>query len=214
MVKEPRPGRVKTRLSPPCSPDQAAAIAAAAIADTLAAVQASGADRCLVALDGEPGDWLPRGCQVVAQVEGTLNERLAAAWSHTHGRTVQIAMDTPHISAGLLTTTFERVRPGWANLGLAEDGGWWLLGLPRSDARAFDGVPMSTTDTGRAQRRHLRRLGYRIDAAPALRDLDHFSDAVAIATAHPELRTAAAVRAVEADLERTPDARPLVTVQP
>ena len=35
MAKAPVPGRVKTRLCPPCTPDEAAAIAAAAIADTL-----------------------------------------------------------------------------------------------------------------------------------------------------------------------------------
>ena len=38
MAKAPVPGRVKTRLCPPLTPDEAAEIAAAALADTLAAV--------------------------------------------------------------------------------------------------------------------------------------------------------------------------------
>ena len=37
IAKAPVPGRVKTRLTPPCTPDQAARLAAAAIQDTLAA---------------------------------------------------------------------------------------------------------------------------------------------------------------------------------
>src|SRR5258708_31010745 len=35
IAKSPRPGRVKTRLCPPMSPGEAAAIAEAALADTL-----------------------------------------------------------------------------------------------------------------------------------------------------------------------------------
>jgi len=65
LAKEPRPGRVKTRLCPPCSPEEAATVAAAALADTLEAVAASGADRHILALDGRPGPWLPPGFEVV-----------------------------------------------------------------------------------------------------------------------------------------------------
>jgi len=52
MAKAPVPGRVKTRLCPPCTPEEAAALAEAALADTLAAVAACGAARCIVALEG------------------------------------------------------------------------------------------------------------------------------------------------------------------
>ena len=41
IAKEPVPGRVKTRLVPPCTPRQAAALAEAALADTLHAVLAA-----------------------------------------------------------------------------------------------------------------------------------------------------------------------------
>ncbi|MBI5104514.1 MAG: glycosyltransferase, partial [Solirubrobacterales bacterium] len=36
IAKAPAPGRVKTRLCPPCTPEQAAALAEAALRDTLA----------------------------------------------------------------------------------------------------------------------------------------------------------------------------------
>jgi glycosyltransferase A (GT-A) superfamily protein (DUF2064 family) len=80
LAKTPVPGRVKTRLSPALSPGQAALVAAAALADTLAAVAASGVERRILALDGAPGDWIPSGFEVVAQCGDTFNERLAAAW--------------------------------------------------------------------------------------------------------------------------------------
>ena len=52
ITKAPVPGRSKTRLTPPCSPEQAAGIAAAAVADTLDAVRAAPVSRRVVALDG------------------------------------------------------------------------------------------------------------------------------------------------------------------
>src|SRR3954447_17694456 len=97
MAKSPVPGRVKTRLCPPCSPGEAAAVAEAALADTLDAVAACGADRKIVALDGEPGDWLPAGFELIRQCRGSLTDRLAHAWSATGGGGVQIGMDTPQV---------------------------------------------------------------------------------------------------------------------
>src|SRR5688572_7522921 len=44
LAKAPRPGQVKTRLCPPCTPDQAAAVALAALHDTLDAVDAAPAE--------------------------------------------------------------------------------------------------------------------------------------------------------------------------
>ena len=72
MVKAPVPGRVKTRLCPPLEPEQAAALALAALEDTLAAAAACAAGRRVVVLDGEPGAWLPAGFEVLPQVEGPL----------------------------------------------------------------------------------------------------------------------------------------------
>src|SRR6516165_4192357 len=61
IAKEPVPGRVKTRLTPPFTPAEAALLAEAALADTLAAVAASPVSRHVLALDGARGDWLPAG---------------------------------------------------------------------------------------------------------------------------------------------------------
>ena len=81
ITKAPVPGRSKTRLTPPCTPEQAAGIAAAAVGDTLDAVRATPVARRVVALDGEPGDLDLDGFDVVPQVEGDLGTRLAAAFA-------------------------------------------------------------------------------------------------------------------------------------
>ena len=61
IAKEPRPGRVKTRLCPPCTAADAARIAQAALHDTLDAVAGTPAAGRVVAFDGIPGPWFPAG---------------------------------------------------------------------------------------------------------------------------------------------------------
>lgn len=183
MAKEPRPGKVKTRLCPPCTPEQAAAIAEAALADTLDAARCCGADRVVVALDGRPGAWLPPGIEVIPQRGNGLAERLQAAWSELGGPGFQIGMDTPQLTGVDLDGALAAVvagGPDGAVLGPAEDGGWWGLGLHRPRTSMFDGVPMSTGITGAAQRRRLEELGLRVSQLAERRDLDTVDDLEAI----------------------------------
>lgn len=201
VAKEPVPGRVKTRLCPPLRPDEAAAVAAAALADTLDAAAACGADRRLLVLDGEPGAWLPGGFDVVPQVPGGLAERLAAAWSHVDGPAVQIGMDTPQVRPAYLDDALASVVGHDAALGPAHDGGWWGLALrtPRTDV--FTGVPMSTDRTSVEQKARLERLGLDVVELRELRDIDDVADLRAVAAIAPWSRTAALARELPA-LER------------
>lgn len=192
VAKAPVPGRVKTRLCPPLSPVEAAAVAEAALADTLEAVLRCGADRFLLALDGDPGSWLPPGFEVVDQRGDGLDQRLAAAWEDAGGPGVQVGMDTPQLRTADLDAALARLDDHDAALGLAEDGGWWAIALRRPDPVCFLGVPMSTARTGAAQRRRLLDLGLSVADLPTLRDIDEIDDLRAVATRHPHLRVSAA----------------------
>jgi len=191
MAKEPVPGRVKTRLVPPCTPRQAAALAEAALADTLHAVLAAPACRRVLVLDGKPGPWLPPGFDVVPQCGGGLDERLAAAFAVVSGPALLIGMDTPQLTPALLAVDWEAA-DAW--FGPAADGGFWGLGLRRPDAALVRGVPMSTADTGAAQRARLHAAGLRVAELPRLRDVDTAADAVAVARQAPLSRFAARAR--------------------
>lgn len=196
MAKAPVAGRVKTRLCPPCTPAEAAAIAEAALADTLDAVAACGAGRRIVALDGAPGPWLPPGFEVIPQVDGGLDRRLAAAWAMAGGAGVQIGMDTPQVTPALLDDALGSLSRTDAALGLAVDGGWWAIGLRRPDRRVFAGIPMSTAETGAAQRARLRQLGLTVSDLPALVDLDTAGDLAAVTASGAAIRTAAQARRI------------------
>jgi glycosyltransferase A (GT-A) superfamily protein (DUF2064 family) len=183
IAKEPRPGRVKTRLTPPFTPREAATLAEAALVDTLRAVAATPARRRVLVLDGAPGPWLPDGFDVVRQCAGTLDERLAAAFAGCDGPALLIGMDTPQVTPALLTVDFGDCD---AYFGPAEDGGFWALGLAEPDPELLRGVPMSTHTTGAVQRERLVGAGLRVRDLPCLRDVDTAADATAVAAAAPE----------------------------
>lgn len=198
MVKEPRPGQVKTRLCPPCTPVEAAELAAAAIADTLAAVAACGADRRVVALEGEPGPWLPEGFEVINQSDGSLGRRLDHAWGAVGGPGLQIGMDTPQVDAPLLDDALGLLADGApCVLGPATDGGWWAIGLQAPVPELFEPVPTSQDDTGPRQRARCQALGLDVTDLPALTDVDHARDAIALAQAAPDSRFGRAVIALD-----------------
>ncbi len=197
IAKAPIPGRSKTRLTPPLSAAQASAIAEASLADTLRTVAATDARRRILALEGEPGAWLPAGFEVVAQVEGGLDQRIEAAFAGADAPSILIGMDTPQLSRESLDrASAALIEPGVdAIIGGAEDGGYWLVGLRRPRDDAFRGVPMSTARTFAAQIERFAELGLCWTEIPGLRDVDTIEDAVAVAATRPESSFAAALAA-------------------
>lgn len=197
IAKQPLPGRVKTRLVPPCTYQQAAVLAEAALADTLQAVLRTPARRRVLVLEGQPGPWLPSGFDIVPQCPGPLDERLAGAFAAATGPALLIGMDTPQITPDLLTVDWQAAD---AVFGPAADGGFWALGLRVPDPSLVRGVPMSTASTGSIQRARLSAAGLRITDLPPLRDVDTAADAVAVARQAPLSRFAARARELAAIL--------------
>jgi uncharacterized protein len=214
ITKAPAPGRSKTRLTPPCTPEQAAAVAGAAVSDTLDAVRATPVTRRVVALDGFRGDLDLAGCAVVRQVTGDPGTRLAAAFADAMAGpdgdlpTLLIGMDTPQVTPELLAACLADLvaaGPGTAVLGGAPDGGWWALGLHSpGPAVALANVPMSRDDTADLTRAALREAGLVVRDLPVLTDIDHFDDALAVARhCPPGSRTARVVSEIAAGLADT-----------
>jgi glycosyltransferase A (GT-A) superfamily protein (DUF2064 family) len=197
IAKQPVPGRVKTRLVPPCTYEQAAALAEAALADTLHTVLTVPARRRVLVLDGKPGPWLPSGFDIVPQCGGPLDDRLAHAFAAAGGPALLIGMDTPQVSPGLLTVDWQTAD---AVFGPAADGGFWALGLRVPDPGLLRGVPMSTPHTGAVQRARLLAAGLRVADLPRLRDVDTAADAVSVACQAPQSRFAARARELAAVL--------------
>jgi uncharacterized protein len=198
LAKAPVPGRVKTRLCPPCTPGQAAEVAEAALRDTFAAAlgsvpHAPQSWRTIAVLDGEPGDWLPAGVEVIAQVGGGLGIRLDAAFREVlatnSARCVLIAMDTPHVTTEAISTALEKLSTHDCVIGPAEDGGYWLIGFNRYVPDAFENVTMSVDSTGSEQVTQLKALGLTVAIVAEMFDLDEASDVDRLAKQYPRLLT-------------------------
>lgn len=207
IAKAPVPGRVKTRLCPPFTLEQAAALAGAALEDTLAAAAATRARSRLLFLDGDPSTALLQaaragGFVLRRQPTGGLDERIAAAFDEAArldpGPALLIGMDTPQVRTSVLDEALIAMenreaagRPGCdAVLGPAEDGGFWALGLrepahPRTPGLLL-GVPMSRSDTGAHQLQRLEIAGLSVLHLPVLRDVDTAECADAVAGQCPD----------------------------
>jgi glycosyltransferase A (GT-A) superfamily protein (DUF2064 family) len=199
LAKECVPGRVKTRLTPPFEPEEAAALAAASLADTLETVGRVRADRYLLWFDGTAPTGT--GFEVGAQPAGGLDERIAAAFEAVDDRAVLVGMDTPQLDPAVLQAVLDDDgADAW--FGRATDGGFWALGLDPLPQRGdlVRGVPMSTAHTGAAQLLRLHAAGRTVRMLPELTDVDHVEDALVAAAAAPSSRFAALLASLTADV--------------
>lgn len=197
IAKECLPGRVKTRLSPPFSPAQAAGLAAASLDDTLATVAMLPVARRVLSFDGErpPSAASALGFEVMPQIGGGLDERLAHIFDVLEEPTLLVGMDTPQLAAGDLAAALASFAPATADgmdcwFGPAADGGFWALGMREPRGGLIRGVPMSRGDTGVRQRRRLAQAGLSVGILPTLTDVDTAAEAAHVAAVAPHSRFA------------------------
>jgi len=191
IAKECLPGKVKTRLHPPLTLEQAALVASASLSDTIEAVRALPASRRILLFDGENPPADAADFDVVPQVSGGLDERLGAVFDLVDGPLVLVGMDTPQLSAAHLAPVFD----AWdddidAWFGPADDGGYWSLALREPSGDLVRGVPMSQVDTGNHQLNRLARAGLEVAFLPELTDVDTIDDARTVARLAPDTRFA------------------------
>lgn len=189
LAKAPVPGLSKTRLQSRWSPQQSAALARAALLDTLDTVSSIGNIRRELVLEGE-FDELPSGFVVRRQVSGDLSARIHAAFGGDDVPTLLVGMDTPQLTVDDLERGLSALETHDACLGRAVDGGWWALGLahPQRDAALVLGIATSTATTGQRQADRLLVAGLRVAPLRELRDVDLPEDAEAVAIMAPHSR--------------------------
>ncbi|GAY14606.1 DUF2064 domain-containing protein [Mycobacterium sp. shizuoka-1] len=190
VAKAPVPGLAKTRLAATLGEQAAAEIAAAALLDTLDAVVATPVAHRVVALTGD----LDRACRaeeirarlvaftVVDQRGETFGDRLANAHADAAAAAggqpvLQIGMDTPQVRPDLLEGCARRLLAAPAVLGMACDGGWWVLGVADvATADCVREVPMSRADTGAVTLAALEHTGISVTLVEELPDVDTVDD--------------------------------------
>ena len=174
-------------------------LAAASIRDTLATIAQLPAARRILLFDGAIVPVGAEHFEVIPQVDGDLDERLAAIFDECTGPTVLVGMDTPQVTVRDLAPAFD----AWpfdvdAFFGPANDGGFWALGMAEPRGDLIRGVPMSRSDTGRIQLERLLAAGLDVQLLPELTDVDTIDDARAVAALAPSTEFAATFACVTA----------------
>jgi rSAM/selenodomain-associated transferase 1 len=186
MAKAPRPGRVKTRLAPPLTLEQSAAINIAFLKDTTENIQAVAATaRCAGAISYTPvGDEalfdgiFPEPFVLVPQRGDGFGERLLAAaediFACGFGAVCLIDSDSPTVPAEAFQQAVnELARPGdRIVLGGSDDGGYYLIGLKKPHPQPFADITWSTATVYEETVLAVRKAGIDLVELPLWYDVD------------------------------------------
>jgi rSAM/selenodomain-associated transferase 1 len=168
FAKAPVAGRVKTRLTPPLTPEEAALVARACLEATIASVANDPALPVTLFLDGALDAALERfvrsrGVAIRPQGAGDLGERLRAAFGALFAAgapgVIAIGSDSPTLPAGRIREAATALTKHDAALGPAEDGGYYLLGLARPEWRLLEGIPWSSDAVARVTLERASAIG-------------------------------------------------------
>lgn len=187
FAKPPRPGEVKTRLASLVGPVAAAMLARAFFEDTWRAVgELAWARRVLASTTDDVSLFGLEHVEVWLQGEGDLGARqarIAARALASAPFVLAIGSDSP----GLPRSVFEAARAALtqhdAVLGPAEDGGYYLLGLRRTEPGLLDDLPWSAPTTFEATKERLASRGFSVATIQCWFDVDEGEDLKRLARA-------------------------------
>jgi uncharacterized protein len=186
MAKAPRPGKVKTRLTPPLAPDQASALNICFIRDTTENIQqvteaSNSAGLVAYTPVGDESAFdalLPSGFQLLAQRGDGFGERLLHAsedlFSCGFSAVCLIDSDSPTMPQEALLQAVEWLSRAGDRmvLGGSDDGGYYLIGIKRLHHRLFEQIDWSTERVFEQTLERAREIGLPAELLPAWYDVD------------------------------------------
>lgn len=180
FAKPPVPGQVKTRLAQSIGPVRAAKLAAAMLRDVWSVV-ATLPEAVPVLAASDAGDfaidipaekvWLQQPGDLGLRIECILRRALEATPA-----AIALGADTPLVTAVHLTEAIDSLTSGDAVVGPCDDGGFYLLGVPRCPPSLLAGINWSTEYTLRETELRLRAHGMNAARIPTVFDVDTVAD--------------------------------------
>jgi rSAM/selenodomain-associated transferase 1 len=187
MTKVPRAGKVKTRLIPPLTPDEAASLNICFLRDTTAAISTAATSVALaqgIAIYTPAGeeaayaDMLPYEFKLLLQRGDGFGERLISATEDLlrigFDSVCLIDSDSPTVppeiyadAARKLAKTGDRMV-----LGPSDDGGYYLIGLKKLHRRVFEDIDWSTAQVAAQTLQRAKEIGLPVELLPTWYDVD------------------------------------------
>jgi len=187
MAKAPIAGKVKTRLVPPFTREQAAELYRALLMDHLEHLSGlTVAELYLVYTPDSAAPLMkqlaPPNFQCIAQHDGDLGERMNAAfidlWQLGHRNVVVIGSDLPALPLDFLGTAFGLLATSAPQvvLGPSRDGGYYVVGMNRPTPEIFQDMTWSHNQVLAQTMKRLAGLGIASELLPTWFDLDTVED--------------------------------------
>jgi uncharacterized protein len=185
FAKMPIAGWVKTRLSPPLSPGEAAELYRCMLEDILAKTSRLAGIRKYLFHEGgvDAGRYFAgtvREMTCLPQQGSDLGERMANAFRHVfaEGCTAAaiIGTDSPDLPVSRIDTAYELLEKGDVVLGPSEDGGYYLLGMRKMYAGLFHDILWSSANVLRESLRKAEDAGITVSLLPTWHDVDTAED--------------------------------------
>jgi rSAM/selenodomain-associated transferase 1 len=190
VAKRPAPGRTKTRLTPPLSPQQAMILYEGFLRDTLDLMRRVPAvQRGIAYLPASEEDYfrdLAPDFELILQNGSDLGARLDHVLTHYLGcgykQVVVMDSDSPTLPLECLTGAFEALAGGAdVVLGPCDDGGYYLIGLKRPASRLLREVRMSTPNVTADTLALAHEEGLRVELLPEWYDVDDAAELARLA---------------------------------
>ncbi|MDQ2919174.1 MAG: TIGR04282 family arsenosugar biosynthesis glycosyltransferase [Verrucomicrobiota bacterium] len=186
MTKAPRAGKVKTRLTPPLTPEEAAALNVCFLRDTSRAITSARAQANAQGIGvytpvGEEKayvDILPDEFQLLSQRGDGFGERLIYAAEDLFALGFHslclIDSDSPTVpestylqAAQALARTGDRMI-----FGPSDDGGYYLIGLKKMHRRLFEEIAWSSERVAAQTLQRAQEIGLEVEFLPTCYDVD------------------------------------------
>ncbi len=187
VAKQPMPGQTKTRLTPPLTGEQAAAVYECFLRDTLDIIRSARAGIAFTPII----TYLPEGSEayfrtlapdfeLLLQHGDNLSERLNHATTHclTNGYDQAVIMDSdsPTLPANNLIMAFDALASADIALGPCDDGGYYLIGLKQPAPPLFLNVTMSTDQVTADTLAQAKQASLSVALLPQCYDIDYAAD--------------------------------------
>jgi rSAM/selenodomain-associated transferase 1 len=204
MAKAPRPGAVKTRLTPGLPPQVVTAFYRCLLDDTLTLARSLGALEIAIMCPEADVDALALlagpGVRVVAQRGEGLAAGLTSVFAHfaqgSQRRIIAFNSDSPHLPSAILEDAFAALATHDIVVGPTYDGGYYLVGAKNSHPALFTDDGMGTGSALEQLLGRTRVLELSVSCVDPFYDIDVVEDLFRLA----------------AELERAPDRAPRTAV--
>lgn len=184
MAKAPRPGAVKTRLSPSLSPELVTDFYCCLLEDTIALARSLNDVEVAIMCPQSDVSELARLSSEEVRVVAQKGDGLAAGLTSVFAgfadansrRVIAFNSDSPHLPSSVLETAFEILDTNDVVIGPTHDGGYYLVGAKASHPTLFVNDGMGTASALDRLRARIQTLGLSAGFAAPFYDIDVADD--------------------------------------